>query len=173
MLGRSNVGKSSLLNRLLGRRSLAHTSKTTGKRRLLNVYAPSDACYLVDLPGYGYARAPRGERRGFARLIKGYLLDRERLVGVVWLLDIRRNPSNDDLEMAELLADRGVPVLVAVTKADKVNRGGRGERVGHILEAIAVPEEQCVVTSARTREGTDALREAVEELVAAEKRGMG
>lgn len=164
-LGRSNVGKSALLNKLVGRRSLAHTSKTPGKTRACNVYAVSDRFYLVDLPGYGYARASRAERRGFSKLIRDYLSGRKLLTGVVWLLDLRRDPSRDDLEISNLLVTRSIPVLVAATKADKIGRAHRRDRLKAILDAIGVREEQCVVTSARTREGIDELRDSVAALL--------
>ena len=87
------MGKSSLLNRIIGRRSLAHTSKTPGKTRLLNVYEIDSSFYLVDLPGYGFAKVSKAERAGFSKLINAYLSKRQDLIGVVWLLDIRRDPS--------------------------------------------------------------------------------
>jgi len=164
-LGRSNVGKSSLLNRLTGRRALAHTSKAPGKTRTCNVYVADGKFYLVDLPGYGYARVSKTERHGFSKLITDYLSTRQSLAGVVWLLDIRREPSKEDEQMANLLVQAGVPTLVAVTKADKVSRGRRRERIASIVTAIEVPEEQVVVTSAHTREGTEDLLESVLALV--------
>jgi GTP-binding protein len=119
----------------------------------------------VDLPGYGYARASKAERRGFSHLITDYLSSRENLAGVVWLLDIRREPSPDDLDIANLLATLGVPVLVAVTKADKVSRGRRARLIERILAATGVDGDQCIVTSAQTREGTMELRQTVLRLV--------
>jgi len=154
---------------LTGRRALAHISKTPGKTRACNVYAAAGRFYLVDLPGYGYARASKTERLGFSQLITDYLSTRQSLAGVVWLLDIRREPSKEDVQMANLLAQAGVPTLVAVTKADKVSRGRRSERIASIVTAIGVPEDQVVITSAHTREGTEDLRESVVALV--EERG--
>ena len=164
-MGRSNVGKSSLLNRIIGRRSLAHTSKTPGKTRLLNVYEIDGQFYLVDLPGYGYAKVSKAERAGFSKLIKTYLSKRHELIGVVWLLDIRRDPSREDLEIAEMFVDRGTPALIAVTKADKVSRSHRNRRVKAIAEALGVPEPQCLLTSARSNDGIGDLVESVEALV--------
>jgi GTP-binding protein len=137
------------------------------------VYDADARFRLVDLPGYGYARASKAERRGLSRLIRSYLSSREQLAGIIWLLDIRRDPSRDDLDMADLLADRGVPVLVAVTKADKISRGRRSERVRSILDAVGVPEEQCIVTSATTREGVLDLRDSLEALVTASRSDTG
>lgn len=165
MIGRSNVGKSSLINALTGRRAVARTSQTPGKTRLCNVFAVGTRYYLVDLPGYGYARASREARAGFARLIRTYLSGRETLAGVVWLLDIRHPPSQDDVAMGDLLGERGVPVLAAVTKADKVTRGRRGPRIRAILDALDLGEDQSVVTSARTKEGIPELRQAVDGLI--------
>jgi GTP-binding protein len=164
-VGRSNVGKSSLLNRIIGRRSLAHTSKTPGKTRTLNVYDIDGAFYLVDLPGYGFAKVSKVERAGFSKLINAYLSKRHDLIGVVWLLDIRRDPSRDDLAIADVIADRGTPALAVITKADKVSRNHRRRRSGEIAAAIGVPEEQCLMTSARTDEGIGDLVESIVGLV--------
>jgi GTP-binding protein len=168
-VGRSNVGKSSILNRIIGRKSLAHTSKTPGKTRLLNVYEIENSFYLVDLPGYGYAKVSKAERAGFSRLINAYLSKRQELLGVVWLLDIRRDPSKDDLAIADLLVDRGTPALVAITKADKVSRNFRMRRCTAIAESIGVPESQCLLTSAKSNEGISDLVESIEALVGAER----
>jgi GTP-binding protein len=163
-LGRSNVGKSSLINAVAGRRQLARTSRTPGKTRLCNVY-DAGAAYLVDLPGYGYARVGQAQRRGLQRLIRDYLERRAALAGAVWLLDVRRDPSAVDLEVADLLHRRELPVLVAVTKADKLGRMRRLERSRTILSAVAIPPDQCVITSARTGEGIDDLRDSIAAFV--------
>jgi GTP-binding protein len=167
VIGRSNVGKSTLINVLVGHKSLARTSRTPGKTRLCNVFAVEERFYLVDLPGYGYARASRQERRGFQRLVRDCLVARDTLTGVLWLLDMRHPPSRDDHAMAVLLGDRGLPVLAAVTKADKILRGRRAAHVGAILGALELGEDQCVITSAQTKEGIAELREAVDGLVRA------
>lgn len=121
-LGRSNVGKSSLLNRLCGRRSLARTSGEPGKTRELNFYLINDRFYFVDLPGYGYARAPSQIRSGWGALIEGYLQNREELRLVVQLVDARHEPTELDLMMTGWLDYFGIPFLVALTKADKLPR---------------------------------------------------
>jgi GTP-binding protein len=166
-LGRSNVGKSSLINAFAGRRGLARTSRTPGKTRMCNVFEVAETFYLVDLPGYGYAQTGRQVRRGLERLVRDYLDRRRSLAGAVWLLDVRRDPSRDDLDVAALLSHREVPLLVAVTKADKLGRGRRIERTRAILDAVGVPSDQCVVTSVPTREGIEELRESVFAFVAA------
>jgi GTP-binding protein len=165
VIGRSNVGNSTLINALVGRRSLARTSRVPGKTRLCNVFAVGERFYLVDLPGYGYARASRAARAGFQRLARDCLAARGTLTGVLWLLDIRHPPSRDDHVVAALLGDRGLPVLAAVTKADKIPRGRRAAHVRAILTALELGEDQCVITSAHTHEGIADLRDAVDGLV--------
>ena len=121
--------------------------------------------YLVDLPGYGYAKVSKQDRAGFSKLLRTYLATRRTLIGVAWLLDIRRDPSQEDLEIVDMLASRQLPLLAVVTKADKIARGRRRNRIDEILGAVALPEDQCLVTSAKTREGIDDLRDAVAALV--------
>jgi GTP-binding protein len=124
-VGRANAGKSSLLNALVGRR-IAKTSATPGKTRALNIFQVEHAFFL-DLPGYGYSRAGKADRIAFRRLVN-HALKRERLAGVVWLLDMRHEPSEDDLTMQDLLAEHETHALAALTKADKLPRGERGRR---------------------------------------------
>lgn len=165
MIGRSNVGKSSLINAFLGRRALARTSQTPGKTRLCTVFTVDERFHLLDLPGYGFARASQAHRAGFRRLLAGIIARRPRLAGVLWLLDVRHAPSADDHAMHALLGERGVPVLLVVTKADKLARGKREQYVRTILESLGIEESQCVVTSARTRDGIADLRESVTALL--------
>ncbi len=159
MIGRSNVGKSSLLNRLVGR-PIARVSGTPGKTTLLNAYR-LPAFYLVDLPGYGFARAGRSARAGYRALITRYLRDRPTLAGVVWLLDIRHPPSQDDREFQQLLADSELPVLAALTKSDKLPRGRRAERVRALARELELPDEQIQPTSIQSGEGVGELAEAM------------
>jgi GTP-binding protein len=161
-LGRSNVGKSSLLNAVAGR-TIARRSRTPGTTRLLNVYALG-SLYCLDLPGYGYARAARTDRAAFRRLVSA-ALDRPRLAGVVWLLDIRREPSADDRATLTLLAARQTPVLAALTKSDTLARAVRQQRERALGHALELDSEQLIVTSARRGEGVAELREAIAGLV--------
>lgn len=145
---------------------MARTSRTPGKTRALNVYALADRVHIVDLPGYGYARLPAAERLALSRLLRAYVAGRD-LSGLVWLLDIRREPSAEDLAMRDLLTERRARVIVALTKVDKAGRGARRERVARIRGALGLelPEEALILTSARTGEGVEDLRRAIERLV--------
>ena len=126
---------------------------------------PRGPIYLLDLPGYGYARAPKVERAGFAALVR-HVLSRQRLAGVVWLLDVRHDPNRGDLEMQDLLAGERNRVLAAVTKSDKVSRARAREQAVALRRSLGLDEDQLVVTSASSREGIEELRDAVVALVA-------
>jgi len=159
----------------VGRR-LARISATPGKTRALNAFwipsaAPSVTrpYYLLDLPGYGYARASKADRVAFGRLVR-HAIGRPALAGVVWLLDIRRDPSEDDHAMQDLFAAATTPVLAAVTKSDKLPRGQRPSREGALAAALRLDDDQVIVTSARTGEGILELREAIAGLLEAAPR---
>jgi GTP-binding protein len=148
-LGRSNVGKSSLLNALTGRRGFARVSTTPGKTSLLNVFR-LPGLYLIDLPGYGWAKASKSVREGYRHLLEAVLAQRTSVTGVVWLLDIRHEPSAEDLDHHELLAGRGVPVLVVLTKADKLSRQQVLERQRRISLGLGMDIDQVQPTSTTT-----------------------
>jgi GTP-binding protein len=148
-VGRSNVGKSSLLNALVARPGLARVSGTPGKTTLINFYRLPEL-YLVDLPGYGFARASKSARTGYQRLMTGYLRARDNLAGIVWLLDIRHAPSKEDREIQELLIQSGRPVLATFTKTDKLTRSALAERARELARALELEPEQIQLTSSRS-----------------------
>lgn len=162
-VGRSNVGKSSLLNALVGQR-IAKISGTPGKTRAFNVFRIGDSHYFLDLPGYGYARAGKAQRTAFRGLVK-HALRRERLSGVVWLLDIRHPPSADDRAMQDVLVEDETPVLAALTKGDKLTLSKRRTRERELRDDLGLPEDQVIVTSAKTGDGIAELREAIAGLI--------
>ena len=167
-LGRSNVGKSSLLNRLVARKQLARTSGTPGKTRLLHFYhvrRDGADVLLVDLPGYGYAKVPRTERRQWQKLIEGYLENRAELKAAVLLQDMRREPGEDEILFVEWLHLHQIPVLLAVTKLDKLKRSQRERRIKEICEVLPVQRDWVIPTSAKDGEGVDALWRAIDLLL--------
>jgi GTP-binding protein len=165
-LGRSNVGKSSLLNRLVNRKRLAHTSATPGRTRLVCFYRVERAgpreTWLVDLPGYGFAKVSRRERAGWQALVEAYLGGRDALRVAVLLQDLRRDPGDDERDLLAWLAERGVPTLVAATKADKLKPGQRAARARELARALDLSPERLVVTSATTGLGIPDLWRAID-----------
>ncbi len=157
------MGKSSLLNAVAGHR-LARVSGAPGTTRALTAYAAGDRHYFLDLPGYGYARAAKAHRAAFRHLLTG-ALERPRLAGVVWLLDIRREPSADDRHMQDRLAASGTRVLAVLTKSDKLPYGQRRRREREWRAALGLEADQVLTTSARTGEGIGELQQAIAELV--------
>lgn len=160
LIGRSNVGKSSLLNALTGRPGLARVSGTPGKTTLLNAFR-LPGFYLVDLPGYGYSRAGKAARAGYRQLVDRYLLERPTLAGVVWLLDVRHDPSKEDREMQDLLVRSGRPVLVALTKGDKLTRSAQAARPRELAAALGLHEDQVQLTSSTSRLGITDLADSI------------
>jgi GTP-binding protein len=165
VVGRSNVGKSSLLNALLGRRALAKTSGTPGKTRLLNFFLVNDELFLVDLPGYGFARVSKAERQDWARLIEGYLLNCPRLACLLLLIDIRHSLASADGEMVAWLRHHQIPHLIALTKADKLSRKAAEEQQAALAQELALPVESCFITSSVQKSGMVELWHAMENLL--------
>jgi GTP-binding protein len=164
-VGRSNVGKSSLLNALLRRKRLAHTSRTPGKTQTINYFVVDETCYFVDLPGYGYAEVPESVRRRWRPMIERYLDDNPRLRGVVALVDGRHPPMPLDASMVSWLSDRGVPTLVVLTKADGVPRSKREARFVEATESLGLDPEQALWFSSLSGEGRPELVGALKELL--------
>jgi len=165
--GRSNVGKSSLLNTLVRRKSFARVSRTPGRTREINFFRINDGFVLVDLPGYGYARVSKDKKAEWRPMIESYLRRTTQLRGIVLLLDIRREPSDDDRAMLDFLAETEVPTIVALTKKDKLSKAAALEQAAMISRALALPSEQVIPFSSQTGEGRTELLEAITELVEA------
>jgi GTP-binding protein len=164
-VGRSNVGKSSLLNRLMRRKAFARVSRTPGRTREVNFFRVNEEFLLVDLPGYGYAQVSKERRAEWRPLIEGYLRESPQLRGVVQLLDVRRDPSPDDLQMLDFLAELGAPTVVALTKVDKLKPAAALARVAELATELGLDPEQVIPFSAVTGEGRDDLARAVASLV--------
>ncbi len=161
--GRSNVGKSSLLNVLFGVRGLARVSRTPGRTREINFFAIGDRYHLVDLPGYGYARGPARTKGLWGELVRGYLGDRDQLAGILLLVDSRHEPGAQDREMLRWLIESGRAALVVATKIDKLGSRERAER----LRSLAREGLHVVAFSATTREGRPELLAWIEQTVTA------
>lgn len=164
--GRSNVGKSSLLNRLVHRKKFARVSNTPGRTREVNFFKVNGAFLLVDLPGYGYARISKERRAEWRPLIESYLRSTNQLHGVVQLLDSRHDPSPDDLQMLDYLGEIGVPTIIVLTKIDKLAAKERQAQRAHIAGMIGADDDQIITFSATTGEGRHELAEAIEHLLA-------
>ncbi len=145
--GRSNVGKSSLLNRLLNRRKLARTSRTPGRTQTINFFNVNDELYFVDLPGYGYANVPVRVRAAWQPMVDSYLSAERDLRLVALLIDIRREPGQEEIDLIHWLSDRNIPALIIATKADKVSRGQRQARLAAISRGLGVSTTPLIFSS--------------------------
>ncbi len=168
--GRSNVGKSSLLNLLTGRRKLARVSGSPGKTRTINFYIINDAFRIVDLPGYGYAKVAKSVSAGWGEMMERYLQNRENLVKVVQLVDIRHAPSKQDVEMYEYLRHYGLDGLVVATKADKISRNQMAKQVKLIKQTLGLSSEDVVIpVSALKKTGYQELLDEMEKILEAQE----
>lgn len=169
--GRSNVGKSSLINTLLQRtrKKIAHVSATPGKTRAINFFRVNDDFFLVDLPGYGYAKVPTSMRRKWTELIEWYLADSGAVNGLVHLVDARHDPTPHDLHMVGYLGELGLPALVVLTKMDKLKSSQREKAIRRACEALGLEHDQIVPFSSKTGEGREELLEALDTLLGGEK----
>lgn len=159
--GRSNVGKSTLLNKLVGRKSLARTSKRPGRTQEINFFKIDNRFLIVDLPGYGFAQAPKDVRERWGPLIESYLSGTKELLGIVLLVDARHGLTADDERMIDYLAQTGTPTLFAMTKMDKLNRAGQKKAAQKLRARLGIDEEQLLPTSGRTGEGVGTLWESL------------
>ncbi|WP_054692364.1 ribosome biogenesis GTP-binding protein YihA/YsxC [Syntrophomonas palmitatica] len=166
LVGRSNVGKSSLINKVVNRKNLAKSSSTPGKTRTINYYLLNQAWNMVDLPGYGYAKVSKSEQQKWGRFIEKYLAERTQLKGVIQLLDIRHEPTDNDRLMQEWLLHNEIPILIVATKADKISRGARSKHLAAIRRVLQLPADQSLICfSAENGEGVEEVLNAIEELL--------
>lgn len=159
--GKSNVGKSSMINCLCRRNKLAKTSSTPGKTRLLNVYDINGTLRLVDLPGYGFAKVPKAEKLKWVHMLEGYFSDSATLRHVLHLVDIRHDPTQDDHDMNVFLRSSGVPFTVIATKADKISRGARMRHIAAICRALQVQPWEVIPWSSENGTGRENVLEVL------------
>ncbi len=151
--GRSNVGKSSLINKILNRKKLVRTSKTPGRTQLLNFFEINEIYRFVDLPGYGYAKVPAEVQKRWRPMVETYLTSRSNMRGMVLLLDIRREPSKEDLNLWHWLQTKSIEVVKVITKADKLSRNKRNKQIAAIAKTLGCKKEELIEFSAITGEG--------------------
>ena len=167
--GKSNVGKSSLINALCRNGKLAKTSRTPGKTRLLNVYeingGTGDAFHLVDLPGYGFAKVDKGEKLRWGEMMQGYFDQTRELRVVLQLVDIRHDPTRDDIDMVEFLRATGIPFQVVATKSDKISRGSRMKYTAPICRALQVQPWELLPWSSENGDGRDNLIAVIDKAI--------
>ncbi len=166
--GKSNVGKSSLINRLCRRNKLARTSATPGKTRLINIFLLNQQFHLVDLPGYGFAKVDKQEKARWGKMMQDYFEQAEELRHVLCLVDIRHEPTEDDKQMNLFLRQMGIPFTVIATKADKISRGARMKQLAPICRALLVQPWEIICFSSEDGTGREELLKLLEEVTAPE-----
>ncbi|KAB2952591.1 YihA family ribosome biogenesis GTP-binding protein [Heliorestis acidaminivorans] len=165
LVGRSNVGKSSLINKICNRKNLARTSSRPGKTQTLNFYRINNEVHLVDLPGYGYANVPKSLKSTWGKMMEQYLKSRAQLRGVLQLIDIRHSPTKDDVAMNEWLAHFQIATAVIITKADKISKGRYAQHVKEIRQTLNIaPHIPTIIFSAQTGEGKEDVIELLDHL---------
>ena len=169
LVGRSNVGKSSFINAILSRKNLAYTSSRPGKTQTLNFYSVNDSFYLIDVPGYGYAKVSKTEREKWGKMIETYLASREQLRAVVSLVDLRHKPSEEDIQMYQFLKYYDIPVIVVATKADKIPRGKWNKHESIVKKALDFDNnDDFILFSSETKMGKEEAWAAIEQRLFAE-----
>lgn len=162
LAGRSNVGKSSLINMLLNRKKLARTSSTPGKTQTINFYKINNEFHFVDLPGYGYARVSKSSKEEWGKIIETYLTTRDKLVEVVQLIDIRHKPTQQDIQMYNWIRHFGFKGIVVATKLDKIKRSQRQKHISEIRKALDMSKDDILIpVSSMNREGKEILWETI------------
>lgn len=167
VVGKSNVGKSSMINSLCSRKKLCKVSGTPGKTRLINVFLINDSFHLVDLPGYGFAKVDKSEKLRWGAMMDRYFQHSTKLFHVLHLVDIRHEPTKDDITMNRYFREMGIPFTVVATKADKISRGAQMKQIAPICRAMLVQPWEVIPVSSETAMGRDKLLEHIEELLAA------
>ena len=158
LAGRSNVGKSSFINKMINRKALARTSSKPGKTQTLNFYKIEDSLFFVDVPGYGFARVSKKEREAWGKMIETYITTREQLCAVLLIVDLRHPPTKDDILMYDFLKHYQIPCLVIATKADKIPKGKWQKHLKIAKETLNFdPEDEIVLFSSETGEGKDKI----------------
>jgi GTP-binding protein len=165
-VGKSNVGKSSLINVLVNRKALARTSQNPGKTRTINFYLVEDLLYFVDLPGYGYAKAPKNESIKWGSMIESYLLKRPQLKTIILLIDVRHEPSNNDKAMFEWLNHYHYHTIIVLTKSDKLTRNQLQKNISLIRKSLALDKDYTLLPfSSQTKAGKQELWQIIEDLI--------
>ncbi len=163
LAGRSNVGKSSFINKMLNRKALARISSKPGKTQLLNFFNINDLLYFVDVPGYGYAKVSKTERAAWGKMIETYLTTREQLQAVILLVDLRHAPSNDDIMMYDFLKHYNIPAIIVATKADKIKKSQLQKHIKVVRDTLQIEEEDTlIIFSSETGQGKEEAWAAIE-----------
>lgn len=167
LAGRSNVGKSSFINKMINRKALARTSSKPGKTQTLNYYYINNFFYFVDVPGYGYAKVSKTEREAWGKMMETYFSQREPLRATILVVDIRHKPSNDDVMMYDFLKHYQIPVIIIATKLDKIKKGQVSKQVNLVKQTLGVePGDQVIPFSSETAQGKDTAWQVIQSYLA-------
>lgn len=165
-VGKSNVGKSSLINCMVNRKSLARTSSSPGKTRTINFYNIENTLHFVDLPGYGYARASKTEIEKWGKMIEEYLLKREQLKSIILLIDIRHEPSSNDKMMYDWLKHYGYKIIIVATKSDKLKRSQISKHISNIIKSLSLEKNDMLIPfSSENKNGKNELWDIIENII--------